>query len=232
MRSKWLQLLAWYRKRNEARRENGAMTNADTGRLVRKSQSTVPMRTEIVEAAPYFRFEMLAPEGVYDGAGVPTPQKGYGIKKVAEMLGSQHICGLSNEVKRVAVLMALDTAGVSMEEVLQDAKARQEALDGYERLQRIRMEAEWRRKSEENARIEVELDREKALCLARIRHNQNSAAREKAIFDSWMMMKQDECRIIAAAIELYSRPPVREPEVPAKESREQRSHAARASAMR
>jgi hypothetical protein len=47
-----------------------------------------------------------------------------------------------------------------------------------------------------------------------------------------MMMKQDECRIIAAAIELYSRPPVREPEVPAKESREQRSHAARASAMR
>ena len=63
-------------------------------------------------------------------------------------------------------------------------------------------------------------------------HNLNSAAQDKALFDAWMTLKQDECRIIQAAIELYSRPAVREPEVPAKDSREQRSHAARASAMR
>ena len=232
MQSKWLHFLAWYRKRNEARREHGDTRDAETGKGAGESQITAPAPTAPDDAAPYFRFEMLALEGVYDGAGVPTPQKGYGIKKVAEMLGSQHICGLSNEVKRVAVLMALDTAGVSMEEVLQDAKARQQALDAYERDQRRRMEAEWQRKSEENTRIEVELDREKARCLARISQNQNSAAREKGVFDNWLIIKRDECRIIAAAIELYSRPPLREPEPAAKDSREQRFHAARASAMR
>ena len=49
---------------------------------------------------------------------------GYSINKVVEMLHSEHIRGLSKEMKRAAVLMALDSAGIAISEVLGDAQAR------------------------------------------------------------------------------------------------------------
>ena len=52
-----------------------------------------------------------------------TPRRGYSINKVVEMLYSDHIRGLSKEMRRASVLMALDAAGVSIEEVLRDAGA-------------------------------------------------------------------------------------------------------------
>ena len=71
-------------------------------------------------------------EDIYRAAGILLPRKGYSINKVVEMLNSEHIRGLSKEMKRVALLMALDAAGVAIDEVLRDAKARRDALDTYE----------------------------------------------------------------------------------------------------
>ena len=71
-------------------------------------------------------------EDIYRAAGIMVPRKGYTINKVVEMLNSEHMRGLSKEMKRAALLMALDAAGVPVGQVQQDAKARQEALDSYE----------------------------------------------------------------------------------------------------
>ena len=79
---------------------------------------------------------MLPMDGLYRNAGILNPPKGYGINKVVEMIRSAHIRDMPKEMKRAAVLMALDSAGVALEQVLRDATARQGALDSYEADQR------------------------------------------------------------------------------------------------
>lgn len=76
--------------------------------------------------------ELLPMDDIYRMAGILNPRKGYSINKIVEMLRSEHLRGLSKELKRASVLMALDAAGIPVEEVLQDAKARREAIDSYE----------------------------------------------------------------------------------------------------
>jgi hypothetical protein len=63
------------------------------------------------------------------------------------------------DIYRAAVRMALDAAGVSVEEVLQDAKMRHEAIEAYAAEQRKHAEAQWARKAEENLQIRRNLNR-------------------------------------------------------------------------
>lgn len=154
------------------------------------------------------QIELVAMEDIYRAAGIMLPRKGYSIKKVVEMLNSEHIRGLSSDMKRVAILMALDAAGVPIAEVLQDAKARQQALDAHEAEQRKRAEAEWARKAEENLQIEAELARIKAHHMARITRNLDAIAREKLIFNDWLTQKQQESLGMAEAAELCGKSPV------------------------
>jgi hypothetical protein len=160
---------------------------------------------------PNFQVELSAMEDIYRAAGIMLPRKGYSIKKVVEMLNSAHICGLPKEMKRVALLMALDAAGVPIDEVLRDAEARRDALDAYEAAERKQVEAEWARKAEENLQIQSELESIRAHYTARVGRNLEGMAREKATFDSWVTLKQEECRSIAEAAELCTKLPASEP---------------------
>ena len=170
-----------------------------------------PKKSAAAREVPNFQVELLAMEDIYRAAGIMLPRKGYSIKKVVEMLNSAHICGLPKEMKRVALLMALDAAGVPIDEVLRDAEARRDALDSYETAERKQVEAEWARKAEENLQIQAELESIRAHYTARIGRNLEGVAREKATFDSWVTLKQEECRSIAEAAELCMKLPACEP---------------------
>jgi hypothetical protein len=170
-------------------------------------------KTAAAREVPNFQVELLAMEDIYRAAGIMLPRKGYSIKKVVEMLNSAHICGLPKEMKRVALLMALDAAGVPIDEVLRDAEARRDALDSYEAAERKQVEEEWARKAEENLQIQAELESIRAHYTARIGRNLEGVAREKATFDSWVTLKQEECRSIAEAAELCTKLPASEPAV-------------------
>lgn len=74
------------------------------------------------------------------------------------MLRSEYMRGVSKEMRRAAVLMALDAAGVSVDDVLQDANVRQEAVDAYAAEQRKQAEAQWSRKAEQNLQVQAELE--------------------------------------------------------------------------
>lgn len=123
------------------------------------------------------------------------------------MLHSGHIRELSKEMKRAAVLMALDMAGTPVEQVQKDAKARQ---DAHEAQQRKQVEAEWARKAEEIVQIQAELESIKAHYMARIGRNMEGIAREKATFASWLALKQQECDSMAEAVEVCSKSPASE----------------------
>jgi superfamily II DNA/RNA helicase len=141
-------------------------------------------------------------EDIYRAAGIMAPRKGYSITKVVEMLHSEHLRGASKEMKRAALLTALDAAGIPLEEIQKDAKARQDALDTHETEQTRQVEAEWDRKAEEVLQIQAELESTKAHFTARINRNLESVAREKSTFSGWLALKQQECQNMKEALEL------------------------------
>jgi hypothetical protein len=76
--------------------------------------------------------DLLSMDDIYRAAGILAPRMGYSIRKVADMLASDHLRGVSDEMKRASVLMALDAAGISVDEVLRDGAMRQSAINSYE----------------------------------------------------------------------------------------------------
>jgi hypothetical protein len=127
------------------------------------------------------------------------------------MLHSEHIRGSSKEMKRASVLLALDAAGISVDEVLQDANVRQEAIDAHEAGQRKQFEALLARKAEGNIQIQAELERVKTRYGERLRRNLDGMAREKSTFGNWLTLKQQESQSMAEAVALCLKPPVSEP---------------------
>ncbi len=166
--------------------------------------------TPAAEGAARAQVEYMSMEDIYSAAGIICLRRGYSIKKVVEMLRSEHMRGLSKEMKRAAVLMALDAASITVAEVLGDAKLRQEALDSYEDGQRKQAEAEWGRKAEEIVQIEAELERVKEQYAARISRHHDAVARQKAAFNSWQKMKQQESQSMLEASELCLKSPLGE----------------------
>lgn len=152
---------------------------------------------------PQFTAPIANPESfadIYTAAEIPVPAHGYTILKIAEMLQSEHIRGLATEVKRSSILLALDAAGVKIEEVIQDAVRRDRALDTYERVQQKALEELEARKAQENAQIQAEMDRLVAEHRARIQANADETARFKERTYGWLLKKREEEKRIAEAV--------------------------------
>jgi hypothetical protein len=139
-------------------------------------------------------------EEIYRAAEIPTPAHGYTIMKIAEMLRSERIRALPAEVKKNSILLALDAAGVKIEEIIEDAVRRDRALDGYERVQQRALDDLEARKNKENQDIQTELDRLIEEHNARIQSNRDELAREKERFYGWRLQKQQEEQKIADSV--------------------------------
>lgn len=174
----------------------------------KSAAQTVAEIADSLEPAPVFKTPAPAQapgsfDEIYRAAELPSPAHGYTILKVADMLQSEHIRGLPAEVRRSSVLLALEAAGVQISEVIQDAVRRDRALDAYEAvLQRSADELE-ARKTEENRKIETDLERLIAEHRARIQANSEEIAREKERFYGWRLQKQHEEKKIADAVAYF-----------------------------
>ena len=151
--------------------------------------------------------ELLSYDDIYHAAGILSPRSGYGIHKVLEMLNSGRIRDLAPEIKRASVLMAIEAAGASPDDVLQDAMRRQHALDTYEAGQQRQIEEFESRKAKENSQIQGEIDRLTAHYAERIQRNQDQIAQEKESLRNWQMAKQHESQRIAEVMTLCMREP-------------------------
>lgn len=214
MAYKWLGLAAWRNQHDDASAsddQNGSGRSDKENFMQNTTQPAERTPAHSAREVPTFQVELLPVEDIYRAAGIVSPRKGYSVNKVVEMLGSEHIRGLAKEMKRAAVLMALDAAGISIDQVQRDANARQEALDSYEAEQKKQAEAEWARKAEEVVQIQAELESIKAHYSARISRNLESVARDKARFGNWVTAKEQETQNMTEAAELCSKSPAAEP---------------------
>jgi hypothetical protein len=217
MRPRWLGMAPWHNKQDAlSESPNGNRTSNDASeKEITMFHATPPAKKTVTDSpgedSATFQVDLLPMEDIYRTAGILSPPKGYGIKKVVDMLNSEYVRALSKEMKRAAILMALDAAGVPIAQLQQDAKSRQDALDSYEAAQRKQVEAEWARKAEENVQIQAELERIKAHHMARIVRNLDAIAREKATFGDWLAIKQQETHNMLEAAELCLKAPSAEP---------------------
>jgi hypothetical protein len=138
-------------------------------------------------------------EQIYSSAPVKPPKAAYGILKVAEMVNSSHLTGMSPESRRCSLLMALEAAGAEIEDLLQDAVVRQKALNDYEHTQQHRLKEFEAAKLEENGRIQAELERLTGQYLSRIQANLDEVARDQDIFRAWQREKHQESQRITEA---------------------------------
>ena len=154
---------------------------------------------------------LLSYEDIYRAAGILSLRSGYGIHKVVDMLNSDRIRSLSPEIKRASVLMALDAAGTSADDLLQDATRRQQALSSYEAGQQKQLEAFETRKVQENAQIQAEIESVTAHYAERIQQNHDLVGKEKEALRNWQIQKQYENQRISEVIDLCGKQPASAP---------------------
>ena len=225
MPNKWSDLAPWRQKQSGKEHDassgdpqampasnpqaGDATTRSEKSKL--NSRPAAASETAIsANSTPSSLGDLLSMDDIYRAASILTPRMGYSIRKVADMLASDHLRGLSDEMKRASVLMALDAAGISVDEVLRDAATRQAAINSYESDQWEHFEEYWASKATENAHTQAELERITAQYLERIKRNLDEIAREKVVFAQWQAMKQKEAERIGEAAGICSKPSIEE----------------------
>ena len=198
MQTKWFQPASW--RAQDATRIEDRPQQPDAA--IAATQMKKPMSASSTGGPVGSPAELLPFEEIYRSAGIKGARMGYSIGKVIEMLQSEHIRSLPTEIRRASLLMALEAAGVQVDDVLQDATGRQRAINSYEAIQRKQLAEYEARKAQENCAIQAEMDRVAAQYLLRIDVNLDEVAREKDVFSKWQTRKQQEAQRIAEAVAL------------------------------
>ena len=198
MHNKWFS--SQQSRDNSSEHINGAPAPTGSARTAAANRPNSAQTSDNSLAAS--RMDLPAVDEIYRSSGITGPRLGYNIEKVIEMLQNEHIKTLPAEAKRASLLMALDAAGVQVDEVLHDATLRQHALTSHETIQRKRLEEFEARKAQENAAIQAEAERVAAEYAARISQNLGEVARTRESFRNWQTTKQQEAQRIVAAVAL------------------------------
>ena len=207
MEKKWYNFIVSVDNPTEGSSEEEA--TPERGKMPTARPSAARTVAEIAAAAainPTFTTPVSNPTSfgeIYHAAEIADPSHGYTILKVADMLQSEYIRSLAPAVKRSSVLLALEAAGVKLQEVIEDAVRRDRALDTYEHVQEKALHELEGHKVEENRQIQAEMDRIAAEHQARIQNNNDEVAKEKERFYGWRLKKQQEEQKIHDAISYF-----------------------------
>jgi hypothetical protein len=128
-----------------------------------------------------------------------TSTAAWDILKVADMISSDHLHGLSPAAKHSALMMALEAAGVAVEDMLQDAVQRQRVLNEYEEAQRHRLDQFEKSRVEDNQRLADEMEQMCSQYRIRISSAVQEIERERSMFREWQERKEREQRRISEA---------------------------------
>jgi hypothetical protein len=100
-------------------------------------------------------------EAIYRASGVSDPGHGFSAYKVLEILSSPDFASLDARAKAAALagFLRMNPSGpVPIADVIQDAVARDQALDRFEEFLRKKLEARREQVAKENAALQAEID--------------------------------------------------------------------------
>jgi hypothetical protein len=180
-----------------------AQVKSTDAKTPRENQATTNAK---VTGLPPNQGNLLSLQDIYLAVGIMSPRLGYNIDTVSAMLENDHMRGMTSDVKRASVLMALEAASIPVSELLQDGAKRLDALNAYEAGERKRFEEYEARKSQESGQIQQEIERMTAHCLDRIKHNLGEVTLAKDAFLNWQTTKHKETQRISDAVALFTKP--------------------------
>lgn len=179
---------------------NAAQTIADLAKSV--APPPPPAKFDVpAAAAAAGNFSSF--DEIYNAAEIKSPAHGYSVLKVADMLNSEHIRAMPAEIKKGSILVALDAAGVKIQEVVQDAIRRDQALDAFERVRVKSVDDLEARKLQENSKIQADLDKYIAEQKAKLQSNLAEIEKQKETLRNWVDLKRKEEQRIADCVSYF-----------------------------
>ena len=178
--------------------------------VVRKAATTPapptppPSMKEIIHRVPQPRLDEQSLAGsdeipdfpsIYRASGIKDPAHGFTAYKVLEILSSPDFAALDPKAKAAALsgfLRMNPTGPVPIEDVIQDALARDNALDGFEGFLRMKLDARNADREKENASLQAGIDELVRKNQEKMQANLEAIAQEKERFASWQARKRIE----------------------------------------
>jgi len=179
-----------------------AQVNITAAKATRENQMSTNAKAM---DSPHRQGSLLSLQDIYLAVGIMNSRLGYNFDTVSAMLDSDHMRGMTSEVKKASVLMALEAAGIPVNELLQDGGKRLDALNAYEAGERKRFEEYEARKSQESAQIQLEIEGMTAHCVDRIKHNVGEVTQARDAFVNWQTTKEKETQRISDALALFAK---------------------------
>ncbi len=140
---------------------------------------------------------------IYEASGVKGPAHGFSAYKVLEILSSPDFAALDERARAAALsgFLKMNPAGpVPIADVIQDALARDQALDGFEGFLRKKLDARAEQVGRENAALQAEIDELVRRNQERMEANRGGLEGEKQRFADWQARKRIEERKLFDAV--------------------------------
>ena len=175
---------------------------------VEPTQAQQPSRVEIGEPQleqPVARVgeELPSFEAIYQAFGIKEPVNAFTVYRAEELLKSSHLKGASGEIKRSALMVALEALRIPAEDVIQDAVKRDKALTQFEKIEERRLREMEQKKSEENKRLQEEMERIFNEIREKMEDNNNSVKEARDKFQAWQEEKEKEEQRLSSVLQYF-----------------------------
>ena len=172
------------------------------------AQSQPPSRVEIGEPQleqPVARVgeELPSFEAIYQAFGIKEPANAFTVYRAEELLKSSHLKGASTEIRRSALMVALEALRIPAEDVIQDAVKRDKALTQFEKIEERRLREMEQKKSEENKRLQEEMERIFNEIREKMEDNNNSVKEARDKFQAWQEEKEKEEQRLSGVLQYF-----------------------------
>jgi hypothetical protein len=140
---------------------------------------------------------------IYEMAGLGQVGGKYTVTKVANLASnSKYLRSQPAQTKSTAILVALEAANTTVEEIMEDASQRERVLDTYEGVQQKALEEFESRKMKHNRELQAELEAKIADCNNKIQANGADMTRARENFASWQNRKHQEVERLRETVSL------------------------------
>jgi hypothetical protein len=190
----------------------GATPAAPTRRMPPSAKVPLGEILSSVPAAPRIDEHALTPQAggevpdfpeIYKASGVTDPPHGFSAYKVLEILSSPDFAALEPRAKAAALsgFLKMNPSGpVPIADVIQDAVARDRALDNFEQFLAKKLEARAEELSKENAALQAEVDELTRRNQEKMNANRAALDQEKQRLAQWQARKRIEERKLFDAV--------------------------------
>ncbi len=147
--------------------------------------------------------ELPSFEAIFQAFGIKEPASGFTVYRAEELLKSVHLKNASAEIRRSALMVALEALRIPPEEVIQDAVKRDKALTQFEKIEERRLRELEQKKSEENKRLQEEMERIFNEIREKMEDNNNMLKELREKFQSWQQDKEKEEQRLSNVLQYF-----------------------------